>query len=212
MSNKIDIELTALNRSFTEETDFIDKKETARKAFDAALKMLESNVHHISKADLKMAVEKLIIELKAVRPNATIHDLELGIKVMETIYSAASVNPLGFTAPTDNKENSPHKPTKQEDLKLTLKNLATELKIKGATWGKVLGVVLIIAGILLSIASFATMIPSFGATATAVPVAVTWTLAGLSFFSTSIGAGLEWGYADTSTKLSLAVEKVAKVI
>lgn len=207
-------ELRAHNNVTADISADSQRKANALKEFNAALERLRSSAPFIVIDNLQTAVNTLIVELETIRATATLQDLQTGIKVMKTILSAASVNTTCYSSdPFAEKENkTSDKLTTPPDPKVTLKNLAKELETKGATWGKVLGVVLIIAGILLSIASFATMIPSFGASGAGVGVGVTWTLAGLSFFSTSIGAGLEWGFADASTDLSIAVERVAKVI
>lgn len=211
MSKKNDIELSlykaAMNgSSILDTSDDIDAQAVARVLLDNALASMISITIAMS-AELQSAVLILIREIDAIKDNASLQDLYTAINVVDTISSATQINPLGDPDTHAQKEHTPA----PSNPKVTLKKLAKELEIKGPMWGKVLGAVLIIAGILLSIASFATMIPSFGTSGAGVAPGITWTLAGISFFSTSIGAGLEWGYRDASTNVSTAVDNVAKL-
>jgi hypothetical protein len=208
-------ELEVLNASTAGRIAAINRqKATALLEFNARLAKLSASVQIIVISNLSQAVIDLIKALEEIKTTATLQDLNTGIKVMSTILSAPSVSPTCSTDPFAEKENkTSDNPTTEPDHKAALKSLAKELEIKGATWGKVLGVVLIIAGIILGIAGgLAVIIASLGLSAVAVPVAVKSALAVGSFFCSSIGAGLEWGFADASTDASIAVENVAKVI
>jgi VIT1/CCC1 family predicted Fe2+/Mn2+ transporter len=181
--------------------------------FDQKLTAMSQAIDQFLNEDLKKALKNLATELQKIRKNASHKDLNLGIKVIDTVMRAESVTHLSAQDESDN-ENSSSDSLLERLLKpsLELENLAEELETKGNKWGKIAGVLLILSGIALSIASFLTMIPSFGVTSIGIAAGVTWTLAGLSLICGFAGAGLRWGFGDTPTDLSRSVETVARLI
>ncbi len=215
MSNGKNVELEIIY-----DTDNLERIAEAAKKLAEKCDLLELCIAQIQDQELKRGLRQLGLELKtkSIAQEQNLADLEQGNEVLDLMLSNNKINPPqveprslpNHVPDLDDDSESESEEEIESNFKSELKVLIKKLESKGPTWGKVLGAVLIIAGVLLGLASFATMIPSFGASTAAVPVAVTWVLSSCAFFSTSIGAAAEYLSADEATNISTAVETVLK--
>ncbi len=215
MSNSKIVELEIIY-----DTDNLERIAEAAKKLAEKCDLLELCIAQIQDQELKRGLRQLGLELKtkSIAQEQNLADLEQGNEVLDLMLSNNKINPPqveprslpNHVPDLDDDSESESEEEIESNFKSKLKVLIKKLESKGPTWGKVLGAVLIIAGVLLGLASFATMIPSFSTSVAAVPVAVTWVLSGCAFFSTSIGAAAEYLSADEATNISTAVETVLK--
>ena len=98
-------------------------------------------------------------------------------------------------------------------LRSKLLTLAKKLDGKGPTWGKVLGAVMIVAGILLGTLCLLTLIPSLGLSAfPGVTLSTGMVLGGASFFAATSVAGAIGCYASRDTGASKSAHTLACVV
>lgn len=215
MSNGKDVELNIINK-----TDELERIAETAKELAAKRNHLKLCMRQIQDIELRQGLFKLSKELKKRLESRekNLADLEQGNEILTLLLSNSKINPtqlVSLSSPSlpedfDTDSDFESEEEIESKFKSDLKVMIRKLESKGPTWGKVLGAILIIAGVLLGLASFATMIPSFSTSVAAVPVAVTWVLSGCAFFSTSIGAAAEYLSADEATDISTAVQTVLK--
>jgi hypothetical protein len=116
-------------------------------------------------------------------------------------------NYVGNSETTDSEEN------RKALLCAKLKTLAQRLDGKGPTWGKILGILLIVGGLLVGTLTLLSLIPSLGLTAIpGVTLSTSMILGGASFFGGVAVAGAITSYCSRDTGLSKEVQNLASAV
>lgn len=159
------------------------------------------------------ADEEYFKTLNITQKKTALEDLSLGNRslraMLRTIEATSSPEPPS----EDNSQNkAKSQPKISAGLRHELRDLEYTLKKKGPRWAKVLGAAMIIGGIILSVASFLAMYPTFGTSSPGIHVGVTWTLTGVGLFFSLSGAAIEYGASDSPTPASTAIDRVSTAV
>jgi len=150
-------------------------------------------------------------------PNAgSEENLKIRMEIIDFFDSALPSNlrlTNTFANYTSNSEHTESEENRKAVLCAKLKNLAQTLDGKGPTWGKVLGLLLIVGGLLVGTLTLLSLIPSLGLTAIpGVTLSTSMILGGASFFGGVAVAGAITSYCSRDKGLSKEVQNLASAV